>query len=66
MRKTNNFMYVTNVQHGACLLFDRKGQGCTRSWALINDGFIGSCCQLLQVTRRRITENIRHTFAAAF
>jgi hypothetical protein len=27
MRKDNNFIFITNVQQGACLLFDRKGLG---------------------------------------
>ena len=38
MRRVNNFIYVTNVQQGACLLFDRKGLGCfpSRGFSIIN------------------------------
>ena len=38
MRRVNNFIYVTNVQQGACLLFDRKGLGCfpSKGFSIIN------------------------------
>jgi len=38
MRRVNNFIYVTNVQQGACLLFDRKGLGCfpSKGFSVIN------------------------------
>ena len=65
MRKINNFVFVTNMQHGACLLFDRKGLGRYQSWEFINNRFYGNWLHLLQVQRNRITENIRQTFSAA-
>ena len=38
MRRVNNFIYVTNMQQGACLLFDRKGLGCfpSKGFGVIN------------------------------
>jgi hypothetical protein len=59
MHKINNFVFVTNVQHGACLLFDRKGLGCCQSRALRTNRLVKSSLQLVQALQRRITENIK-------
>lgn len=37
MHKENSFIFITNVQHGACLLFDRKGLSCYRPKRLKSD-----------------------------
>lgn len=64
MRKVNNFVFVPNMQHGACLLFDRKGLGRYQSWEFINSRF--DWLRLFQVSGKRMTENVKQIFAAAF
>lgn len=54
MRKVNNFIFVTNVQQGACLLFDRKGLGCFPSKKLKNDRLAKKLFYMFWVLRKRI------------
>lgn len=65
MRKINNFVFVPNMQHGACLLFDRKGLGRYQSWEFINNRFARHWLHPLHMLRKRITENIQQMFFAA-
>lgn len=54
MRKVNNFIFVPNMQHGACLLFDRKGLGRYQSWDLGNNRLTENLLYLFRLSQKHI------------
>ncbi len=54
MRKLNNFIFVTNVQQGACLLFDRKGLGYRQSPMFKSNQWIENSLYLFRVLQKRV------------
>lgn len=62
--RTKYFNVVTNAQHGACLLFDRKGKGVSqsqthrRSRQIINHSFISDAFDKTFLVLRAQLKNI--------
>ncbi len=54
MRKDNNFIFVTNMQQGACLLFDRKGLGYQQAPLFKNNQWIENSLHLFRVLQKRV------------
>ena len=48
MRKVKNLVFVTNLKHGACLLFDRKGLGYRQTKIFKNQRTVKHLLQRLQ------------------
>ncbi len=54
MHKTKNFIYVANIQNGACLLFDRKGLGYRQVPLFKSNQWIENSLHLFGVLQKRV------------
>ena len=54
MHKAKSFIYVTNLQHGACLLFDRKGLGYRQSPMYKSNQLIDSSFHLFRTLQKHM------------